>query len=454
MKFIISIIKNIYNGGSQLHLHANFFYMGGFTALFMALSFSFEFLWNISLLLLAFAGFVFLIQFVLLFFSRINITVVRVLPEVLSLGENQIISLIINNKSPLKLKITLTESLPYQLGIRNSTHRLILPSQSDSKIEYSIRPTVRGVYTFGNNYIFVQTLFPLLERKIIHEYETKIDVYPSIIQMKKFELYASRRLSNDEGVKKTRRLGHGSEFEQIKQYIPGDDPRTINWKASARTGHIMTNHYQEESSQPVYQILDTSRNMKMPFNGLTLLDHSINTALALSNIILKKSDKAGLISFDKHVNTFLEANNSSYQLKSMLRSLFSQNESSNEANYELLFYSTRKHITKRSFCILYTNFESIYALERVIAQLLAISKRHLLLVVIFENTELTDFSNKPAKNLHDIYDQTLAKKVSREKSLIHAELDRHGIMNISVTTDTLTADVINKYLEVKSRGAL
>ncbi len=87
-------------------------------------------------------------------------------------------------------------------------------------------------------------------------------------------------------------------------------------------------------------------------------------------------------------------------------------------------------------------------------KLIDINKRHLLLIVIFENTELKDFSKKPAKNLHDVYDQTLAKKVSREKSLIHAELDRHGILNISVTTETLTADVINKYLEVKSRGAL
>ena len=454
MKLITSIIKNIYTRGTELYVHSNLFYIGGSAALLMALSFSFEFLWTISLMLLALAGLTFLIQFVLLFFTRIKVTAERILPEILSLGENQRIGLKITNESPLKLNITLTEALPYQLGIRNSTHTLTLLSQSTKEIEYSIRPTARGVYTFGNNYIFVQTFFPLLERRLTQRCNEKVDVYPSIIQMKKFELYASKRLSNDEGVKKTRRLGHGSEFEQIKQYIPGDDPRTINWKASARTGHIMTNHYQEESSQPVYQILDTSRSMKMPFNGLTLLDHSINTALALSNIILKKSDKAGLISFDKHVNTFLEANNSSYQLKSMLKSLYAQNESSNEANYELLFYSTRKHLTKRSLCILYTNFESIYALQRVMAQLLAISKRHLLLVVIFENTELTDFSKKPAKNIYDIYDQTLAKKVSREKSLIHAELDRHGILNISVTTETLTADVINKYLEVKSRGAL
>ncbi len=454
MKFISSFIKDLYQGITQIYLHQNVFYVGGLAAMCMALSFSFEFLWNISLGILALLAFIMLIQLVLLFFTHIHVSAKRKLPEVLSLGETQSIGITISNESVLKLAISLTETLPYQLGIRNSTHDLTLASKATKHIDYKIRPTVRGVYTFGNNFIFIRTSFPLIERRLTQICDESIDVYPSIIQMKKFELYASKRLTNDEGVKKTRRLGHGAEFEQIKQYVPGDDPRTINWKASARTGHVMTNHYHEEKSQPVYQILDTSRSMKMPFNDLTLLDHSINSALALSNIILKKGDKTGLISFDKGVNTFLDANNSSYQLKLMLRNLYAQKESTHEANYELLFYSTRKYITKRSFCILYTNFESIYALQRVMAQLTAISKRHLLLVVLFENTELTEFSQKPAKALHDIYDQTLAKKVSREKALIHSELERHGIMNISVTTETLTADVINKYLEVKSRGAI
>ncbi len=454
MKAIRTYISNLTQSIGSLYLHPNLFYLGSIVIFLFALSFVWEPAFQIALifggLLLLYA----ILQIIILFSSSVAFEAQRELPEVLSLGEFHKVSVSLYNLSSLSLSLTLTESLPYQLGVRNATRTLKIENEGVHQFTYEIRPTVRGIHKFGDYYLFLNIWLPVVERKLVVPCNEEIDVYPSIIQMKKFELYASKRLSNEVGVKKTRRLGHGSEFEQIKQYIPGDDPRTINWKASARAGNIMTNHYQEERSQPVYQILDSSRAMKMPFNGLSLLDHSINSALALSNIILKKGDKTGLLSFDKKVHTVIEANNSSYQLKKMLKALYSQEESQFEANYELLYFSARRHITKRSFIILYTNFESIYALERVLAQLTAISKRHLLLVVSFENTELTDFSKKHARSVTDIYDQTMAKKLIREKSLIHTELDRHGIMNISVTTETLTADVINKYLEVKSRGAI
>jgi uncharacterized protein (DUF58 family) len=120
----------------------------------------------------------------------------------------------------------------------------------------------------------------------------------------------------------------------------------------------------------------------------------------------------------------------------------------------MLFLAIRRYITKRSFLMLYTNFESMYALKRVLPQLKALSKRHLLLLVIFENTELEELAKMKSKSLYDIYDQTMAQKLVIEKEQIHNELDKHGIMNISVTTETVSADVINQYLEVKSRGVI
>ncbi len=454
MKAFTEYILGIISGIRNLYLHANLFMVGSVIILLMGISFAIPEVWDYAIYAwYGLAALVF-IQFILLFLTNINVKALRVLPEILSLGDEQKILFKVTNLSPITLRITAVETRPYQLGVRDASHQAKLKAGQSEQFTYSIRPVSRGIYVFGDTFFFLRTFFPLIERRIIQHTHEELTVFPSVIQMRKFELYASKRLSNDIGVKRTRRLGHGSEFEQIKQYVPGDDPRTINWKATARTGHIMTNHYQEEKSQPVYQILDTSRNMKMPFNQLTLLDHSINSALALSNVILKKGDKTGLIGFDKKVNSFLEANNSSYQLKAMLSNLYNQKISSYEPDYELLFYQVRKHLTKRSFCILYTNFESIYAMERVLPQLRAISKRHLLLVVLFENTELSSFSEEGAKSLYDIYEKTLAKKVLREKKLIHAELERQGIMNISVTAETLTADVINKYLEIKSRGAL
>src|SRR5690606_29643392 len=105
--------------------------------------------------------------------------------------------------------------------------------------------------------------------------------------------------SLDYGIKKVRRLGHTMEFEQIKDYVLGDDLRTINWKATAKKNQLMVNQFQDEKSQPIYTIIDKGRVMEMPFSGLSLLDHAINSSLAISNVALKKHDKAGVFSFSK-----------------------------------------------------------------------------------------------------------------------------------------------------------
>lgn len=442
------------DGLKGIYLHNFFYYCGGIIVLLLALGFGIPVCFQAGTVLTVILIFYTIVQVVLLAALQNNFSAQRELLEILSLGETHEVSVTVKNQTGIALYISIVEELPYQLVNPIKSLDYFFKAKESYNYTYNIKPRVRGKHRFGDFYLFLKLRFPVVERRVILHKNHEVDVYPSIINMKKFELYASKRISDGEGIKRIRKLGHGSEFEQIKNYVLGDDPRTINWKATARAGQFMTNHYQEERAQPVYQILDSSRVMKMPFNELTLLDHSINSALALSNIILKKSDKAGLIGFDKKVHTVIEANNGQLQLKNFLKSLYNQKISDHEANYEMLFLAIRRYITKRSFLMLYTNFESMYALKRVLPQLKALSKRHLLLLVIFENTELEELAKMKSKSLYDIYDQTMAQKLVIEKEQIHNELDKHGIMNISVTTETVSADVINQYLEVKSRGVI
>jgi uncharacterized protein (DUF58 family) len=110
------------------------------------------------------------------------------------------------------------------------------------------------------------------------------------------------------GIKKIRRLGHNNEFEQIKNYVQGDDIRTVNWKATSRRNELMVNQYQDERAQHIYSVIDKSRSMRMPFNDLTLLDYSINSTLAFSNICLRKGDKVGLMTYSDKLEQKLRLN--------------------------------------------------------------------------------------------------------------------------------------------------
>jgi uncharacterized protein (DUF58 family) len=258
----------------------------------------------------------------------------------------------------------------------------------------------------------------------------------------------------DYGLKKVRRLGHTMEFEQIKDYVLGDDLRTINWKATAKRNQLMVNQFQDEKSQPVYSIIDKGRIMKMPFNGLSLLDYAINASLVLSNIILKKQDKAGLFSFSKRIDNMVVAQRRSGQMQLILEALYNVDTDYFESDFGRLYANIKRHVTHRSLLLMYTNFETLDGLNRQLPYLKAIAKNHMLVVIFFKNTEIDKLIKAKAETVQQIYDKVIAEKFDFEKRLIINELKKFGIHSILTTPERLTVDTINKYLEIKSRGLL
>ena len=265
---------------------------------------------------------------------------------------------------------------------------------------------------------------------------------------------AFAQTATQEGIKKMRRLGHSYEFEQIKTYVQGDDIRSVNWKATSRRNQLMVNQYEDERSQQVYSIIDKSRNMHMPFNGMSLLDYAINTSLVLSNIIIKKHDKAGLISYSNVIGSTVKAERSHVQLKKILQNLYNERPMENDANYDLLYRAIKNVVKTRSLLFLYLNFESEYNMERALPILRKIGKLHLLVVVIFENTELIHYSSKNVKYVSSIYTQTLAQKLLLDKKLIAKKLNNYGVSTILTKPEDLSINTVNKYLELKSKGLI
>ena len=121
----------------------------------------------------------------------------------------------------------------------------------------------------------------LVKRRYIFPARQVVKVYPSYVQMRRYQLLAVSNRLQEAGVKRIRKIGHSMEFEQIKEYVRGDDYRTINWKATARKDGLMVNNYTDERSQQIYCLINKGRVMKMPFEGMTLLDHAINASLVL-----------------------------------------------------------------------------------------------------------------------------------------------------------------------------
>ncbi|MEM8527746.1 MAG: DUF58 domain-containing protein [Bacteroidota bacterium] len=438
----------------NLYLSNRFFFLfGGIIVLFL-IGFALPPIFPVALGVFALAIALVILDITLLFNKSIKIEGRRITPKLMSLSDENAIHIELHNLSNQAFQVTLVDELPARFQIRDFEKQLKLPVDEPQKITYQLRPIERGVYAFGKINVYLSTNWNLVERRIQVEQEEEVPVYPSIIQMKQIELQAFDRIAHHQGIKKLRRIGHSYEFDHIKNYVRGDDYRSLNWKASSRKGELMVNKYEDERSQQVYSIIDKSRNMRMPFNGLSLMDYAINSTLALSNVILRKHDRAGLLSFSDKMGTVLKADSRREQLNKILLALYKERERQVESNYELLYYATRKLVSGRSLLMLYTNFESMYALDRVLPILRKINKMHLLVVVFFENTEVKDFSQKEVKTLEDIYHQTIAQKFVTEKRSMVQKLQQYGIQAVLTRPEDLSIQTVNKYLELKSRGLI
>lgn len=383
-----------------------------------------------------------------------GLSIERITPQRLSNGDENTIRLSIHNRYNSSVHLGIIDEIPHQFQVRDFLCKLSLKKDEQTIYSYSLRPTQRGSYDFGDTLAYVTSGIGLVRRKYRFSNQQEVPVYPSFIQMRKFELYAISNRLTDLGVKKVRRIGHTLEFDQIKNYVPGDDIRSINWKATARANDLMVNQYQDERSQQVINVIDMGRVMKMPFNGLHLLDYAINTSLVISNISLLKQDRAGLITFTNKQSKFVKPEQKRTHLQTIQETLYNLQTNFLESDFEKLYITLRKHVTQRSLILLYTNFETLSSMQRQLPYLQRIAKDHLLVTIFFENTELSSLLEQDSKTMGEIYTKTIAEKFAFEKREIVTYLNQRGIQTILTPPQDLSVNAINKYLELKSRGMI
>lgn len=391
---------------------------------------------------------------ILLYRVRRGLAGTRHTPERLSNGDENNIVVELRNYYSFAVSIQVIDEIPFQFQRRDLHFDLNLQPFEQRKLRYSLRPVKRGEYSFGAMRVFVQSPLGLIVRRFSFSIDTMVPVYPSYLQMRHYELLAIHNRLTRTGIKKIRKIGQNREFELIKDYVSGDDIRTINWKATARRSRLMVNQYQDERSQQVFSLIDKGRLMQMPFQGMSLLDYAINATLVISNIAIRKFDKAGLITFQDTIGATLPAGNRNNQMTLIQEILYHQKTAYRESDFSRLFSHVRTKINQRSLLLLFTNFESVSSLRRQLPYLQSMAQRHLLVVIFFENTEIKSLLESPAHDLRTVYHKAIAEKLNFEKRLVVKELRKYGIHALLTPPDRLTVNTINKYLELKARNLL
>jgi len=417
-----------------------------------ALSYLIPFLFDAALLALGLLVCILMLDWLVLYSKRNPVLVTRILPEKMSNGDGNIIYWDITNHYNFRTRLLLLDEFPESWQIRDFKMKSILEPEEKTKLQYTVYPKERGEYFFGNVYLFIKTPLQFIIRRKTFYAEKSVKVFPSFLLLRQFEFMAHITEPGNIGYKQVRKTGHSLEFEQIRDYVSGDDIRSINWKATGRTGgQLMINMYSDEKSQPIYCIIDKGRAMKMAFDGLSLLDYAVNATLAMSAVAITRQDRAGVISFGDKTGNFLPANHRSAQMASIVQTLYNLNTKFLESDFAFLHKLVKTNIAQRSLLILFTNFESMTALNRQLPYLRSISQKHLLLVVFFENTSIQKLASGHASNIERLYEKVIAEKFILEKKLIIKELQQYGIAALLTAPEKLSVDVVNKYLQIKAR---
>ncbi len=432
-------------------LSARFFVLAGVVISFYIFSFFFPSLFRPAGVVVISVLFVAGADSLLLWLSGNRIMAKREIPPRLSNGDNNPVVIILRNNYQFPVRVLVYDELPVQLQIRNLKFRRSLRSGREKEIHYTVKPVTRGEYHFGDIQVLVNSPFGLLMRRYTIPATCMIPCYPSFIHLRRYEIQAVSNRHEESGHRRLQTPGRSFEFDHIRNYVQGDDVRSINWKASARRDALMINQFRDERSQQVYCIVDAGRTMKAPFDEMTLLDYAINATLVLSDVAVVKNDKAGVMLFSNAIHQLVPASNRRSQVGLIMEQLYNAQTDFSESSFEMMASAITRKIPRRSLIILFTNFEGRISLKRQLPFIRHLAQRHLLLTVFFDNSMLNDILSSKAHVLRDVYLKAIAEQQIFERKFMAEDLQRAGAIPLLTSPARLTVDTVNRYLEIKAR---
>lgn len=372
----------------------------------------------------------------------------------LSIGADNLITILLINGSRRSLRFQLRDEYPYQF----QSDATIISGEVDPldlfEARYHIRPFQRGDYRFGDINLRYESVLKTFVRQARYPAEADVKVYPNVLDVRKYDLLARKGLLFELGLRPQRVFGSGTEFERLREYSTDDEFRRINWKATARRGKPIAVEFETERSQYVMSVIDTGRLMRPPIGDLAKLDYVVNAALMLSYVATLKGDHTGLLTFADDVRSYLAPKRGKGQFYRMLEALYNVQYEPVEADYaRALAYLNVKH-KRRSLVVLFTDLVTLDAARPLIAYMARLAQRHLPLCVVISDPNITRLAAQPPENSTAVYQRAMAEMLLDERRLILDTLQHSGVLTLDVPADKLNVSLINKYLELKGRGAL
>lgn len=321
-------------------------------------------------------------------------------------------------------------------------------------LTYAVYPPRRGDYRFGDIHLRWASVLGLLRKQAAFPAAEPVKVYPNLADVKKYDLLLRQNRLWELGLRNARIFGSGTEFERLRDYLPDDEYRRINWKATARRGKPISVEYETERSQHLMVLLDVGRMMLSPVGDVAKLDYAINAVLLLAYVAAQKGDKIGLLAFADQVQLWVAPRSGKQQFHRLLEQLYRLESAAVEPDYAQAFsyFAVKQH--KRSLVLVFTDLTGSITTDRLLAQMSRLRRQHLPLLVTMRDPTVQRLADQSVADSASLYQRTVAEQLLDERQLAIERLTQQGILTLDVPADQLSIAVVNQYLELKAQSRI
>jgi uncharacterized protein (DUF58 family) len=378
----------------------------------------------------------------------------RRVEDTLSLGEANPVDLEILNSPAFSTRLEIRDEYPAGFRADRETCPLSVGPGVRGRVRYRVTPLARGEYGFGSIHFRYPSLLRLVHLAGKVEQPKKVQVYPNLVGLRRYELRRRRSHLQYTGIRVARRRGEGSEFESLREYVPDDDFRWINWKATAKHQYPIVQNFEPEKNQTVLLVLDAGRRMTTEVEGMSKLDYAVSAALLLGYVASDMGDQVGMLLFGGEKEVYLPPRKGKGQVERILENLYAVRPEQSEPDYPSVLARLAGRSKRRALVIVFTDVTDQYTSRNLLAGLSLLRPRHLPLVVAIADRSLHRRRDQHVRTAGDVYRKAVAGDLLDERARIVRSMANSGALVLDRLPEEISPETVNAYLEIKRKRLL
>jgi uncharacterized protein (DUF58 family) len=380
--------------------------------------------------------------------------IVRLAPDRMSvLGEYKV-GVLVRNRSPVRLWVRVRDSVPEEFRAATDALAGTVPARGEARWEYPLTPMARGRFSWGPLHVEYRSVLGLWLRRRVFPAPAQVRVYPSLAMLHRYHILARANWLDTLGIRKERLRRGAWEFESLREYVPGDDVRLIDWKATARRSKPIFRNHEAERNQTVILLVDCGRLMQAEIDGVAKLDHALNTALVLAHVALSRGDRVGLCTFSHKVHSWVAPRTHVAQIRLVTEALYDLRGDFTETDHGRALRLLATRHSKRALLVVLTDFVDAQTAAEMIAHLHLAARRHLVLFAALRDPFLDRAARVHPRDTLEAFRKAAAIELLRDRREVLEQLRQMGAHVLDADPSGVTPPLINRYLQIATRGLL